>query len=301
MKRTDLYASLRPYAEEMQVTLGEVLFYEGDKGDCFYYVVSGQLRVLTRDRNDEMQTLGYLFPGDHCGEGALLTGKPRRATVRAVEPSTVLKISQSNFHTLVSKHRELTPYLLDQVRDIAYRNFTKFIALDTVNLSEAMQLFFQCLEREVIAAGEKAVYEEAKSLYLIGHGTLKLSEANQSVKRLKPGDFFVGTDDHLTIETETEVVLYTLSHINLARVLESAPQLIRVFEKTDQNEQEEQRETLPQNGRIQTIEIEPENSISDHSPRKLRNYITFPYIKQHDETDCGAACLGMICQYYPSD
>ena len=297
IKRTDLYASLRPHAEEMQVTLGEVLFYEGDRGDCFYYVVSGLLRVFTRDSNNEVQTIGYLFPGDHFGEGALLTGKPRRATVRAVEPSTVLKISQGGFHTLVSEHRELTPYLLDQVQDIAYRNFTKFLKLDTVNLHEAMQLFFQNLERKIIAAGEKAVSrdEEAKRLCLVGRGILQLREADQPAKRLKSGDFFVGNFDHLTIETETEVVLYTLSHIDLARVLESAPQIIRVFEA---NEQEEQRETVPQNGRIKTIEIEPENSISDQSPRKLRNYITFPYIKQHDETDCGAACLGMICQYY---
>ena len=162
IKRTDLYASLRPPAEEMQVNLGEVLFYEGDKGDCFYYVVSGQLRVLTRDSNDQMQTIGYLFPGDHCGEGALLTGKPRRATVRAVEPSTVLKISQINFHALVSEHRKLTPYLLDQVRDIAYRNFTKFLKLDTVNLQEAMQFFFQCLERKVIVAEEKQYGEMKK-------------------------------------------------------------------------------------------------------------------------------------------
>ncbi len=301
MKRTDLYASLRPHAEEMQVTLGEVLFYEGDRGDCFYYVVSGQLRVLTRDSNNEMQTIGYLFPGDHFGEGALLTGKPRRATVRAVEPSTVLKISQGGFHTLVLEHRELTPYLLDQVQDIAYRNFTKFLKLDTVNLPEAMQLLFQNLERKIIAAGEKAVWqeEESKKLYLIGRGTLQLREADQPAKRLKPGDFFGGVQcDEITIETETEVILYTLSHIDLARVLEKAPQLIQIFEKTDQNEQEEQRETVPQNGRIKTIEIEPENSISDQSPRKLRTYITFPYIKQHDETDCGAACLGMICQYY---
>ena len=297
IKRTDLYASLRPHAEEMQVTLGEVLFYEGDRGDCFYYVVSGQLRVLTRDRHDEMQTIGYLFPGDHCGEGALLTDKPRRATVRAVEPSTVLKISQGNFRALTSQHRELTPYLLDQVRDIAYRNFTKFIALDTVNLQETMQLLFGCLERKVIAAGETAVWreEDAKRLYLFGRGTLQLREADQPAKRLKPGDFFRGTDDLLTIETETEVVLYILSHIDFARVIERAPQIIRVFED---NEQEEQRDTVPQNDRIKTIEIEPENSISDQSPRKLRNYITFPYIKQHDETDCGAACLGMICQYY---
>ena len=299
MKRTDLYTSLRSHAEEMQVNLGEVLFYEGDRGDCFYYVVSGQLRVLTRDSNDQMQTLGYLFPGDHCGEGALLTGKPRRATVRAVEPSTVLKISQGNFRSLTSQHRELAPYLLNQVRDIAYRNFTKFIELDTVNLHQAMQLFFQCLARKVIAAGEKAVWrdDEANGLCLIGRGTLQLREGNQPSKRLKPGDFFGGTDDQFAIETETEVVLYTLSHSDFARVLEKAPQLIRVFEKTDQNE-EEQRETVPQNGRIKTIEIEPENNISDQSPRKLRKYITFPYIKQHDETDCGAACLGMICQYY---
>ena len=301
MKRTGLYASLRPHAEEMQVNLGEVLFYEGDRGDCFYYVVSGQLRVLTRDSNDEMLTIGYLFPGDHCGEGAVLTGKPRRATVRAVEPTTVLKISQSNFHALVSKHRELPPYLLDQVRDIAYRNFTKFIELDTVNLHEAMQLFFDCMERKTITAKEKTVWrgEEAKRLYLIGRGTLQLRESDHPAKRLKLGDFFGGMQhNEIAIETETEVVLYTLSHSDFARVLERAPQIIRVFEKTDQNEQEDQRAAVPQNGRIKTIEVEPENNISDQSPRKLRKYITFPYIKQHDETDCGAACLGMICQYY---
>ena len=90
------------------------------------------------------------------------------------------------------------------------------------------------------------------------------------------GEVLFYEGDRGDIETETEVVLYTLSHIDLARVLEKAPQLIRVFEKTDQNEQEEQHDTLPQNGRIKTIEIEPENSISDQSPRKLRKYITFP-------------------------
>ena len=142
---------------------------------------------------------------------------------------------------------------------------------------------------------EKAVWrdDEAKRLCLIGRGTLQLRETGQPLKILKPGDFFRGIDDQLTIETE--VVLYTLSHIDLARVLEKAPQIIRVFEE---NKQEEQRETWPQNDRIKKIETEPENSISDQSPRKLQNYITFPYIKQHDETDCGAACLGMICQYY---
>ena len=107
MKRTDLYACLKPHAEEVRVELGEVLFFQGDPGDCFYYVVSGQLRAFTRSDDNQVQTLGYLFPGDHCGEGALVTGNPHRATVRAVAPSTVLKISHSGFRTLASEHREL--------------------------------------------------------------------------------------------------------------------------------------------------------------------------------------------------
>lgn len=26
----------------------------------------------------------------------------------------------------------------------------------------------------------------------------------------------------------------------------------------------------------------------------------FPYIRQHDNMQCGAACIGMICRYYGS-
>ncbi len=59
MKRTDLYALLKPHAEEVRVDLGEVLFREGDPGDCLYYVISGQLRVFTRGSDNQVQTLGY--------------------------------------------------------------------------------------------------------------------------------------------------------------------------------------------------------------------------------------------------
>lgn len=302
MKRTDLYAFLKPHAEEMRVDLGAVLFREGDTGDCLYYVVSGQLRAFTRDSDNQVQTLGYLFPGDHCGEGALLTGKAHRATVRAVDPSTVLKISQSGFHALASEHRELIPYLRDQVRDIAYRSFTKFLKLDTVNLHEGMQLFFLGLERTVIAADQKAVLkgDTAKGLYLVGRGTLRLTTSGQSAKMHEAGDFFLLADqsDEIAIKTKTEVVLYALSHTDFAKVLECAPQIIQVFEEREPNDQKDQREVRPQNGRIDILKIEPEQRIADQSPRKLRDYIAFPYIKQHDETDCGAACLGMICQYY---
>ena len=185
-------------------------------------------------------------------------------------------------------------------RDIAYRNFTKCLHLDIVNLREGMQLFFQGLERTIIAAGQKVVLkgDVAKGVYLVARGTLRLTASGQPAKLHEAGDFFRGASapDQLAIETETEVVLYALSPADFARVLEKAPQIIRVFEETDQNEPEP--EALPQNGRVNMLKIEPDLRIADQSPRKLRDYIAFPYIKQHDETDCGAACLGMICQYY---
>ena len=42
---------------------------------------------------------------------------------------------------------------------------------------------------------------------------------------------------------------------------------------------------------VVNIRIDGEKS---HIPTSFR----FPFLKQHDQSDCGAACLGMICKYY---
>ncbi len=60
MNRIDLHAVLKPLAEEVQVNLGEVLFFEGAPGDCFYDVVSGQLRVLAKGSDGQMQLLNAI-------------------------------------------------------------------------------------------------------------------------------------------------------------------------------------------------------------------------------------------------
>ena len=64
---------------------------------------SGRLRVMKQDGNGDSTTVGYLYAGDHFGEGALLNRQGHRATVRAVEDVEVLQVPKDEFFKAVRK------------------------------------------------------------------------------------------------------------------------------------------------------------------------------------------------------
>ena len=72
---------------------------EGDTGDEFFMVDSGELQV-TRHGHD-VRRLG---PGDSFGEVALLHSIPRTATVIAVSPSSLLSLDHETFVATVTGH-----------------------------------------------------------------------------------------------------------------------------------------------------------------------------------------------------
>ncbi len=89
----------------MSVPFGSVIFHQGQAGDAFYMVQSGRLRVIKHNAEGGSATVGYLYAGDHFGEGALLTGQGHRATVRAVEDSDVLQVPKDQFFKVLKKKR----------------------------------------------------------------------------------------------------------------------------------------------------------------------------------------------------
>ena len=91
-------AQVARLATTVHVEEGEVLLKEGDPGDAFYMVVSGRLAVEAGTR--QVNTLG---PHEGVGEMALLDGEPRSATIRALEPCTLLRIDQASFEALVDR------------------------------------------------------------------------------------------------------------------------------------------------------------------------------------------------------
>jgi hypothetical protein len=62
---------------------GEILFRQGDAGDCCFVVLSGALEGHIRHREADRETTFAVGPGAVIGEMSLMTGLPRMAEIRA--------------------------------------------------------------------------------------------------------------------------------------------------------------------------------------------------------------------------
>jgi NADH:ubiquinone reductase (H+-translocating) len=78
---------------------GQVIFREGDHGDSLYVVTGGEVEVV-RERAAGETPLRRLGRGECFGEIALVSDRPRTATVRAVSASNVLAVDRDAFQAL---------------------------------------------------------------------------------------------------------------------------------------------------------------------------------------------------------
>jgi len=85
---------------------GEVVFPEGEAGDKFYIVESGEVTV-TRMVDGKPVELSRRGPGEYFGEIALLQDRPRTATITAAKDSSLLSLEGEYFHSLASKFMHL--------------------------------------------------------------------------------------------------------------------------------------------------------------------------------------------------
>ena len=92
---------------------GATIVKEGEPGDSFFVVLSGQAKVLVRKRN-----VNRILPGDHFGEISLLDGGPRSASVVTETPMTVASIGRKGFERLLKNDPDLS---LAMLRTLAKR------------------------------------------------------------------------------------------------------------------------------------------------------------------------------------
>jgi len=97
--------SLERVAQQLvriEVPAGDVLIREGDEGDRFYLIESGQMTATF-----EGSVLRQMGPGDPFGEIALLRDVPRTATVTADEPTVVRCLDRADFLDAVTGNSEV--------------------------------------------------------------------------------------------------------------------------------------------------------------------------------------------------
>jgi NTE family protein len=118
----DARAQLRAALEPVAVPGGTVLIREGDPADCLYLVAAGRLRVVTtNDDGDEIQ-LAEIGRGDLVGEMALITNRPRTATVQVLRDTHLLRLSTAAFSRLVSDHPESSRRISTEMVDRLLRS-----------------------------------------------------------------------------------------------------------------------------------------------------------------------------------
>ncbi|MHC1713966.1 MAG: cyclic nucleotide-binding domain-containing protein [Solidesulfovibrio sp.] len=88
---------------------GQTIVATGETGTTMFIIISGQVAVLACGRE-----LARLSPGQIFGEMALLTGEPRQADVRAVEPTRCLEVDREGFRMALARH----PIIVERVRAI---------------------------------------------------------------------------------------------------------------------------------------------------------------------------------------
>jgi CRP-like cAMP-binding protein len=94
-------------AEDRTVGAGTVLVREGEMGDAFYVIVSGQADV---DRSGTV--VATIGPGTFFGDLALLDRAPRNATVTAKTDMELIVLGQREFSAMLEESTAFARKLL---------------------------------------------------------------------------------------------------------------------------------------------------------------------------------------------
>lgn len=95
---------LRAAMQSVAFAPGETILREGEPGDSFFIILSGQVQFITRNQAREEVMLGEAGPGEYFGELALLTQQPRAARVRSVTATHMLTLDAAAFERFLTAH-----------------------------------------------------------------------------------------------------------------------------------------------------------------------------------------------------
>ena len=76
---------------------GNIIFLQGDAGDAFYLILSGEVKVTLLGGDGREYILGFLKSGDFFGEMSLFDNAPRSASVVTTEDARFLLIRRQAF------------------------------------------------------------------------------------------------------------------------------------------------------------------------------------------------------------
>jgi cAMP-dependent protein kinase regulator len=99
---------------EEKFTKGSTVCTQGEEGNYFYIIKSGKAVCSVTDASGSSNDVATLVEGNYFGEIALMTAKPRQATVRAGEDLTVLALDRATFTRVLGNMEDIMKRNIDQ-------------------------------------------------------------------------------------------------------------------------------------------------------------------------------------------
>ncbi|MGD2127305.1 MAG: cyclic nucleotide-binding domain-containing protein [Desulfobacteraceae bacterium] len=114
----------------LEIDPGDVLFKEGDPGDCVYFVLAGELDVIKESKTGEKSDLGgfvisTLSKGRSIGEMSVIDKIPRSATVKARTNATLVTLTSEGFDLILEKYPKIGIKILKGVSRLLSLNLRK--------------------------------------------------------------------------------------------------------------------------------------------------------------------------------
>jgi CRP-like cAMP-binding protein len=164
----------------------EVVFRQGQPGDCFFVVAQGMVRVEQNEASGQPAVLARLGEGSVFGEMAVLTDEPRSATVRADGGADLLRFTSAAVAAIDKDLPQIGAVLQKHATERMVRNLLSsnpfFEPFDQRQRLELLKRF----EAHKVPAGTVVVRqgEEGRGLYLILHGESEVVRTEPDGRRI---------------------------------------------------------------------------------------------------------------------
>lgn len=120
-------------ADELTINKGELIFQEGDRGQGFYIVAQGKIKVFKISFEGKEQILHIYGPGHTFGEVPVFQGKNFPASAMALEPSTILFLPRQAFVQQIEKSPALA---MNMLADLSRRLREFTVQIENLSLKE---------------------------------------------------------------------------------------------------------------------------------------------------------------------
>lgn len=306
--------------------MGKTVFNENDPGDAAYVVYSGRVRIIKEDEKGKTITLGTLGRGELFGERAILTDEHRMAGARAAEDSVLVRFDRKDFESFYEHHAELKPYFSRLAKDRALINFLRLNTVFGAMPPKLILKFFDALEEADFSKGE-TVYrrgDPSDYIYVVRTGSLAILEEKDGEEKpvavRTEGDcvgersLILGEPRRASVTAVEDTLCLRIARDVFEKLLDTAPRfretlVERVRQYDDAESLGERYQPKPKSApgsahssvsvQEDTPPPEEEDVIVEPVIRARKGLFgKYPWLRQYDESDCGAACLAMISRMY---